>query len=337
MRMIWFVLSILIAMTSSACQKDDEKDEGRKGKTQGQDQAGDGKPASGGSGALVAPKGFLTAQDLVAPANIEPLSKEKMRQELNDESSLINIDDATSEDDTCFTSKYKMHPLSATKSELKFEYEFDFADCPAADGVTTKSAHMKMLAVLSCSSADFSSWNGKAASVLFDKRSPIDELCTSGEGYSLINGRFSGTYEYQEQDGTTVTQTTASASGTMTKNGDGCHFTIRDGVRSIENGCVEARSSTRQSGSEVGADFLLLEYQNVKVELGKKYYASGSMATTLNNWRGTVTFPGADAVPTYIMATVADRDEGEITGNPAPMSESTDVVPAENSSGLRLQ
>lgn len=269
------------------------------------------------SAPLTAPKGFLPFEDLELTSNFEELNRKSLRKELNKQSAFFSnpqLADTFTSEQECLTQKLEETLIEATDATLKFEANLDLIDCPSTgDAAKLKSNRVRVLYFLSCNSADFREWNAKAASVFVKKSPSIDSFCKAGEGYYLLNTKINRAFENDLAQGKTDLVVSTHMRGLMTKTGEGCKFSIQEKIRSFDDGCLQFDSNLTVQSSGKTANLFLAISRGLKSELGDKYFSSGTMDITLNNWQGSVTFGGSNIAPTYKLTSSIGKDEGKLT------------------------
>ncbi len=276
------------------------------------------KVESSQADASVAPKGFLTSQDLQPPNNITELPLQEMRENLNNSSFFVNVfsgdfaDKSENSEESCIQRQINTTKIQATKTSLKLDVRVDLSNCPANDGaVRSIKLDMRILFHIVCDNADFRSWNGKSSNEV------KGDLSCNGQGYYLKNVKSNMVDNYTDPNSNqTIMLNVSGVDGTMTRNGEGCKFSTVGNIRSIDNACLDFNSSIREYAGSRKVNFLLAEYDNVKSDLAtnSKYFSAGQMKVTLNNWQGTVSYRGATLTPTYqLSSSKGQTDAGQIT------------------------
>lgn|GEM_PF-2750381 len=270
---------------------------------------------------LTAP--FLTAGDLVAPDNMDELSKSEVSDELSDSSFLYDNRPEDS-DESCVDRLLAGFTITATASEATLGRKLDITSCmqelmskdsEAKVEVAVMSFYIKM----SCVGADISSLNGKSFKEVSD--STVTEACTSGGVLSNLkletkissssNGQtLSGNFNVTSYGG-------SDALGICDHVPDGSNWKINGTCLDVDRNVWENVVVNGQPSTALKNDFT--KYSTSDLQEAKSgdnvWNSGGTVAATLNSWSGTVTFTSGSTAPAYNLKNGSQTVEGTVTAS----------------------
>ncbi|MBP9706455.1 MAG: hypothetical protein KBD78_02365 [Oligoflexales bacterium] len=275
---------------------------------------------TGAKNAANTPKGFLNSDNIFPTKDAKKLSVEEMKMYLGGSDFAYNNAPESSEETeiqnesyNCNMRKIERVKIRASKTTVTLEGELDFMECEE-DAELIKESRNKFFSILFCSSANFSSWNGKSALDFIKSIGSLDDSCKDGTGYTFSNTLYS--FRKEASAGASNDYTLLSLSGVMTRNNDVCHFTVTKGVRKYQDGCFEFASSDYAPMGISNKIFVSGEYNKVESELGSIFKSSGELDIIINNWTGKLSFKIGKA-PSYLLTNGESTAEGVISSNMA--------------------
>lgn len=266
----------------------------------------DEEAAAAGVTQLDAP--FMVASDVATPSSLVALDQATMLANLKASGHFVNNGTSSSEESTdevakCFSEKFDLIKVSATETTVAFGAEVNVQDCleltPASDGQTVvwNSATIKLYTETSCSSADFTNFDGLTTKELAEED---EESCASGSVANLyqqlviadavITDADGTEHAYKLNNGSFVGRSDlTSATGTLVDSG----VTYSDGNIALEF------DNSSYDGTVIGQYNKATTADSVTGSTTGTYFTSGKFSVVLNDWTGDVTNVNASTAPTY--------------------------------------
>lgn len=257
-----------------------------------------GKEGNGKAGAPI-----VSPTDVQAPANITALDKDKFLAALKENESDVQANSPEDDPNDPFTKAFNSLVLSATSEKMTIDATLDLSkgltdqlknENPEA--TVGASAAIRIYMEFYCPGFDTSVYNGKKATELFEDENPCNGNATLKH---LSNFEMILDFSLKFAEGEfKMTSTEISMEGTPA--GGACTWNVSNQIHSsTEDGChyVEVGNQTTPEGSTV--NYGKFEYKNISRNQKGLWYLGGTIEATINNWKGTLTYSGADAAPTY--------------------------------------
>lgn len=324
--MLKIYLPLLALALNVSCSKDDESD----------------------SKLAPAPEApFLTTEALAQPSAVSALSATEVKDELENNRSYFENSDATfsledsseveegateeasaDPESKCLQDIYKSTKVKVIdRSKVIFSVSYDlsscFAEMQSSGSEPTQGAQLKfteskglLYGELSCEGSDFSALDGKSITDLEGDTST--QTCATKRTY-LLNSSAStkGEVVYGEK---TYNFDSTYASAESTADNQACVNEVKDGVYSALGSCRRVDITVSNYNGQTEASFFMTESKDLKWELNKPWFSSGSMSVMLNDWSGTVTYTGSDAAPTYTLTKGGETVSGSFSSTAALLS-----------------
>lgn len=226
----------------------------------------------------------------------------------------------------CIDERFNALKVSADTVNIEIKGDLDFTDCPAPDyGPDTTVAISKAVAKVrmwfGCASGDVEGLDGKTIAELDE----VEDRCGENMAVQVItNLQFEQAY----------TQTGANDDGTayalnvemkmlnamQTASGKPCDFSYSSSLYTISDKCdtvsklTYTAARTGSSSSYATENYTKVGYRSIAYAADgePRWYSSGNLAVTLNNWDGTITYSAPDVAPTYSFTDGTSTVEGTV-------------------------
>lgn len=244
---------------------------------------------------------IIPPQDLKIGNNLKVMSPADVSAEMADSDQYF-AEAPSSESDSCSQELMSEARLKATKQTITADFEVDLASCLGDDQTTYQTAKLGIKSVIACENGDVSQLNGKVVPkvqkltcadgemlMVTWLRMIISSTTQTEAGVSEVRGPSISTKSMP--DGTPCL---AEISGNSVTWRDGCQELSSDLITYTVNGKADPSSGLQNVHARVFKQLVAPKQTRPGM-----WYASGSMTTNLNNWKGVVTFKGVNNAPSY--------------------------------------
>lgn len=284
------------------------------------------------SNAMAAPESpFLTAEDLAKPTTLTSLSAADVKEQIftnmdlfeNEAQSAVRLaGDETPEmgdgsegdsEGSCIeelTSSGKFKVVDGSK--VIYAAAYDLSSCFKQLEGESQESPMKMTEVkgvvyteFTCDGADLSALDGKTLKEVGE----AETTCAGTGSYLLNNSSIAkGEVTFGEQ---TKTYERVGAYAESTADNTPCAISKEGNVFSNANPCRRVDISEVTFDGKISSEYLMTLTQDLKWEEGKRWYNSGKIDVTMNDWTGTVTYNGQTA-PSYSFSRAGETITGTV-------------------------
>lgn len=268
------------------------------------------------------PKGLVKDADLKIGSKLKAMKADDIREymaETTDYHDDKPEDDDDDDDDKCYQDAMSGIRIKARGNAFSMHGEIDVAKC--ADQEDAKFTSFKMIYdyAAACEHADFSKLDGKK----FGELGSVEGVHGCDKGKKLEISRMESTYVGSVQvSGGTFEMQGDGVDITSTSDGEPCELTVADGLISYADGCWKlSRSITTRATLNGKAQPTRPEDAKLRIFEGvakratgeAPWYEKGSMGLRINDWKGKVTFKGAQQAPSFELTSAAgERVTGKV-------------------------
>jgi hypothetical protein len=270
------------------------------------------------------PRDFVKQEDLKIGSQLRVKTADDIREYMA-ETRDFYADMPKDEARQCYQDAINKLLVKVKGSSQSIQGEVDVAKCVKKENgedFEVISARLTIDAAGACEHGDVSKLDGKLFGEIEESGGELGGAKVCDDGKSLQLTRFLLRYTLSQQ----LPEGTYEAEGELvelksTVSGAPCEATISNGVMSYEDGCQNFVSSTSKRETLNGKPLSSLQsveqliYKGVaKLTSGKApWYEKGAMSLRISDWKGQVTFRGADQAPSFeVTSAKGERVTGKV-------------------------
>lgn len=269
--------------------------------------------------------------DLAAGTKINSLSSDDAKKEIEESSDFMDDTDDSSSlalSSDCVSEKLYQLPLKATGGRLETGGTLDLTSCAKdnfeaqSSRVQVTSLEMRLSMQLICNSDDLSKYNGKNFKDLSVENT--ENPCPNSTGMEQLTHSKTTMKSTVKYGGDEYKLEQVLINAIVADDGSPCKAQVSSGAKTYAN-CSNVKRYILNSdkingktGETVGTeDYTKLVYKNLVSAKGtnNKWYQSGSMDVTFNDWEGEVKYSDVATAPTYTIKNGSETISGTIVGS----------------------